>query len=148
MSRSAYLGLAATVVLAGLLLRLVNWGLPLSVHHYGGGILWGAMLFLLVSALRPPGRDFGTSLIVSGVMAAAIEVARLFHTPGLDAFRTTLAGQLLLGRIFSGWNLIAYAAGIGATAALTRSATSSHHRRTAAGVDDRLTETGRKPTHP
>lgn len=122
MSRLGYFALASAIVLAGLLLRLVDWGMPLAVHHYGGGILWGAMLFLLVSALHPPGRDLRSRLIASGVMAVAVEAARLFHTPGLDAFRATLAGQLLLGRIFSGWNLIAYAIGIGAAAALTGSA--------------------------
>lgn len=122
MSRPTYLGLAITVVLAGLLLRLVDWGLPLWVHHHAGGILWGAMLFLIVSALRPPGRDLGACLIASGMIAAIVEATRLFQSPGLDAFRATLAGQLLLGRIFSGWNLVAYAVGIGAAASLTRSA--------------------------
>jgi hypothetical protein len=34
------------------------------------------------------------------------------HTPWLDAFRLTTSGALLLGRIFSLWNLVAYAIGI------------------------------------
>lgn len=34
------------------------------------------------------------------------------HTPWLDAFRLTAAGALLLGRIFSPWNLVAYVTGI------------------------------------
>jgi hypothetical protein len=32
---------------------------------------------------------------------------------GLDEFRLTLAGALLLGRIFSAWDILAYGAGIG-----------------------------------
>ncbi len=34
------------------------------------------------------------------------------HAPWLDAFRLTTAGALLLGRIFSLWNLVAYLIGI------------------------------------
>jgi hypothetical protein len=45
-------------------------------------------------------------------VAVAVELIRLVHTPWLDDFRLTLAGALLLGRIFSLWNLVAYAAGI------------------------------------
>jgi hypothetical protein len=46
------------------------------------------------------------------VIAAVVELIRLVHTPWLDDFRLTLAGALLLGRIFSVWNIVAYAAGI------------------------------------
>ena len=44
--------------------------------------------------------------------AVVVETSRLVHVPWLDAFRVTTAGALLLGRIFSPWNLVAYAAGI------------------------------------
>lgn len=113
------LGLVALVVGAGLLLRLVPWGLPLAVHHYGGGFLWGMMLYLLALALRPRGRGRPACLVAAATTAFLIELSRLIRTPDLDAFRATLAGQLLLGRIFSVWNLLAYAVGIGAAAALT-----------------------------
>ncbi|GEP02068.1 DUF2809 domain-containing protein [Methylobacterium oxalidis] len=112
MSRGAYLAAAALVILAGLVLRLVPWGLPLRVHHVGGGILWGAMLFLLAAALRPRGWGERAALAAAFLAATAIELFRLYRSPGLDAFRLTLAGQLLLGRIFSAWNLLSYAAGI------------------------------------
>jgi hypothetical protein len=46
------------------------------------------------------------------VIAIVVEFSRLVHTPWLDAFRLTTAGALLLGRIFSLWNLVAYAVGI------------------------------------
>ncbi|HLP67535.1 MAG TPA: DUF2809 domain-containing protein, partial [Rhizobium sp.] len=45
-----------------------------------------------------------------------VELIRLYHTPWLDEFRRTLAGALLLGRIFSVYNIIAYLAGIAAAA--------------------------------
>ncbi|MDP4023089.1 DUF2809 domain-containing protein [Methylobacterium sp. NEAU 140] len=118
MSRGASAVCAGLVIGAGLLLRLVPWGLPLPVHHYGGGLLWGAMLYCLAAAVRPGGWDRGACAAVAGAVAAAIEFTRLVHTPELDAFRATLAGQLALGRIFSAWNLLAYAGGIAAAAAL------------------------------
>ncbi len=112
-------GLAALVILAGLALRLVPWGLPLRVHHVGGGILWGAMLYLLVAAARPPGWGRTAAVALAMAIALAVELLRLHHHPALDAFRATLAGQLLLGRIFSAWNALSYAGGIVAAAAAT-----------------------------
>lgn len=120
MSRGAYLAAAALVILAGLVLRLVPWGLPLRIHHVGGGILWGAMLFLLAAALRPRGWSDRAALAAAFLAATAIELFRLYRSPGLDAFRMTLAGQLLLGRIFSAWNLLSYAAGIALAFLATR----------------------------
>ncbi|WCS28334.1 DUF2809 domain-containing protein [Methylobacterium sp. NMS14P] len=89
------------------------------------------MLFLLVAALRPDGWGLRTCLIVAFAAAAIIEGSRLVHTPALDAFRTTLPGQLLLGSIFSQWNLLAYALGIGAAAGL---AVSLHRERRRAAL--------------
>ena len=89
------------------------------------------MLYGLVAALRPPGWGVPACLAAAFLAAAAIEVSRLVRTPELDAFRATLAGQLLLGRIFSAWNLLAYAIGIGAGAGLAAilSAIPGHYRR-------------------
>jgi hypothetical protein len=46
------------------------------------------------------------------------EFSRLYHTPWLDAFRLTLAGALILGRIFSWGNILAYLLGIFLAAAI------------------------------
>ena len=111
MSRVAYVAAAALVILAGLALRLVPWGLPLWAHHVGGGVLWGAMLFLLAAGLRPRSGE-RAALATAFLAATAIEFVRLYRAPELDAFRETLAGQLLLGRIVSAWNILTYAVGI------------------------------------
>jgi uncharacterized membrane protein YoaT (DUF817 family) len=118
-ARWTHLGLALAVIGLGLLLRVPAWHLPLPVHHYGGGVLWGAMVFLLVAALRPAPWGLRGCVIAAAIGAALIETSRLIHTTALDAFRSTLAGQLMLGNIFSVWNFGAYAAGIGAAALLT-----------------------------
>ena len=52
------------------------------------------------------------STALSVMIAILAELFRLYHTPWLDAFRLTLAGALLLGRIFSWWNIVAYGLGI------------------------------------
>ncbi|URD40226.1 DUF2809 domain-containing protein [Methylobacterium tardum] len=76
------------------------------------------MVFLLVAALRPARWGLRGCVIAAAIGAALIETSRLIHTAALDAFRSAMAGQLLLGNIFSVWNFGAYAAGIGAAALL------------------------------
>ena len=68
------------------------------------------MFFLVVMPASPGSRR--TSALVALLIAIAVELFRLWHTPVLDAFRLTSAGALLLGRVFSPWNIVAYAAGI------------------------------------
>lgn len=114
-NRRAYL-LAATcgVILAGLALRRFGYdiGLPFVVVKYGGSILWGSMVFLVVASLLP-GRNGRAAIVVACIVAIAVELTRLVHFPALDAFRATTAGPLLLGRVFSLWNIACYLAGIG-----------------------------------
>ena len=50
--------------------------------------------------------------LIAAVIAVSVELFRLLHTPWLDAFRLTLPGALLLGHVFSLWNIVAYGAGI------------------------------------
>lgn len=107
------------IIAAGLALRGFGYeaGLPFLVVKYGGSLLWGAMVFFLVAAVIPVRRVM-TMALVALLMATAVEMSRLFHAPALDTFRLTTAGALLLGRVFSLWNILAYAIGIIAAAAL------------------------------
>ncbi|KJC53269.1 hypothetical protein UB31_09280 [Bradyrhizobium sp. LTSP849] len=105
--------LALVVIACGLSLRWYGFplGLPAFVVKYGGSLLWATMVFLLVGVLLP--RLTRTQIaIIAMVIAVVVEFSRLVHAPWLDAFRLTTAGALLLGRIFSLWNLVAYAIGI------------------------------------
>ncbi|WP_456737824.1 MULTISPECIES: ribosomal maturation YjgA family protein [unclassified Bradyrhizobium] len=106
--------LALVVIACGLSLRRYGFplGLPAFVVKYGGSLLWATMVFLLVGLLLPRLPRSQLAVIAMAV-AAVVEFSRLVHTPWLDAFRLTTAGALLLGRIFSLWNLAAYAVGIG-----------------------------------
>jgi Protein of unknown function (DUF2809) len=98
------LGLALVVIALGLLLRFEGprFGLPAPAVKYGGSVLWGTMVLFLVAALRPRLSRSRLGLAAMAI-AVVVELIRLLHTPWLDDFRLTLAGALLLGRIFSLW---------------------------------------------
>jgi hypothetical protein len=97
------------IIVAGLTLRSFGLGLgiPAAIVKYGGSILWGAMVFFLVAVAFPS----LSRLRIAGISAVIAVGVELFR-PWLDAFRLTLAGALLLGRIFSAWDILAYGAGI------------------------------------
>ena len=105
--------LCVTVIAAGLTLRGfgLGLGLPAMVVKYGGSLLWGTMMWFLVSIALPTLSCWRVALLAA-LIAISVETFRLFHTPWLDTFRLTTSGALLLGRVFSFWNLLAYGCGI------------------------------------
>jgi hypothetical protein len=115
--------LCLLVIACGLALRGFGSGLGLRVPivKHGGSMLWGTMVFLLV-AIVARGQPRGRVALMSMAIAICVELFRLVHAPWLDEFRMTLVGALLLGRVFSLWNMVAYAAGIGLGMVLDRGA--------------------------
>ncbi len=101
------LALLFVTVVAGLIVRLVPLGLPSFVVKYAGSTLWAIMIYWIVSTLCPSCRLLIVALI-SGSLATAVELVKLYHSPALDAFRLTLPGVLLLGRFFSVRDIVAY----------------------------------------
>jgi hypothetical protein len=116
-SRGAYFALLILTIIAGLVLRRIPLGLPYLVVKFGGSMLWAAMVYWIIAAIRPSASSASIALNAA-LFAAAVEFFKLYHAPALDAFRRTLAGALLLGRFFSWWDIIAYLAGIALAAAL------------------------------
>ncbi|TIX89419.1 DUF2809 domain-containing protein [Rhizobium sp. P44RR-XXIV] len=108
-------------IACGLALRRFGYAadLPFAVVKYGGSILWGAMVYWLLATLFVAVKPFKIAFGAL-ILATAVEFFRLWHAPALDAFRLTTAGALLLGRVFSLWNIVAYAVGIAAALALDR----------------------------
>jgi hypothetical protein len=98
--------MVATMV-AGLTIRFVPLGLPVPIVKYGGSMLWALMIYWIVSAFLPSLRLLAAALI-SAAIATAVEFFKLHHAPALDAFRLTIPGILLLGRVFSTWDILAY----------------------------------------
>ena len=105
--------LCASVIACGLALRRfgLGVGLPAAIVKYGGSVLWGTMVFLVV-AMAASRRSRSRIALIAAAIAVSVELFRLVHAPWLDAFRLTLPGALLLGRIFSAWDMPAYGAGI------------------------------------
>jgi Protein of unknown function (DUF2809) len=113
------------IIISGLALRGfgLGLGLPALIVKYGGSLLWATMIFFLVAMAAPSLSRRNIALISTGI-AICVELFRLVHAPRLDAFRLTLPGALLLGRIFSAWDMLAYGAGIGLGVGLDRFAIS------------------------
>jgi hypothetical protein len=107
------------IIAAGLALRRLGHGLGLTapVVKYGGSVLWGTMVFFL-AAIPLTGRPRARIAAGALCLVVGVELFRLVHTPWLDDFRLTTAGALLLGRVFSPWNMVAYGGGIAFGAAL------------------------------
>jgi len=105
--------LCLSIILCGLALRRfgLGFGLSFPIVKYGGSVLWGAMVFFVVglsaSRLSRP-----RLALIAAAIAIGVELFRLVHAPWLDEFRLTTAGALLLGRVFSVWNMLAYGVGI------------------------------------
>jgi hypothetical protein len=114
-------GLCLAIIIGGLALRGFRFrlGLPGFVVKYGGSMLWGTTVFFLVALAASRLSRRNVALISAGI-AVCVELLRLVHAPWPDAFRLTLAGALLLGRIFSGWNMLAYGVGIALAMGLDR----------------------------
>lgn len=99
--------LMASTIVAGLAVRFAHLGQPAFVVKYGGSTMWALMIYWIVSTLLPFWRITTVSLL-AGAVAASVEFLKLYHSPGLDAFRLTLPGIVLLGRFFSVWDIVAY----------------------------------------
>jgi hypothetical protein len=107
----------AIIIAAGLAIRFVHFGLPASVVKYGGSALWAVAIYWVCSILLGSWSPARVA-ILSGIIGTAVEFLKFYYTPWLDAFRHTLAGIILLGRIFNVrdivdyWVAIAIAAGL------------------------------------
>ena len=98
-------------------MRFATLGLPWFVVKYGGSTMWALMVYWVLAFLWPQVRPQWLAL-AAGVIATLVELQRLYHSPGLDAARHSLAGILLLGNFFSVRDIVAYWAAIVVGAAL------------------------------
>jgi ABC-type Na+ efflux pump permease subunit len=103
----------ACIIAGGVLIRGYGHGFKIPAFYvkYGGSVLWAAMIYFLVALLLRT-RPQRQVLVVAVLVCALVEALKLAHTPALDVFRMTRAGIWLLGRVFSGWNFLAYAVGL------------------------------------
>lgn len=111
--RITYLILALATTLVGLASRRYRPHLPSFIGEYSGDVLWALMLFLVVS-FAFAGRPLFQRCIVSLVLAFAVEVSQLYHSPWIDGIRSTTLGGLVLGFGFLWSDLVCYMVGVAA----------------------------------
>jgi hypothetical protein len=103
----------------GLAVRLLPLHLPWFLYKYLGSALWAIALYWFLATLLPKLRPLAVAALAITI-ATLLELSRLIPIAPIDAFRLTLAGQILLGRYFSLKNIVAYILAIAITATLDR----------------------------
>lgn len=99
--------LIVMTMIVGLAIRFAHLGLPASIVKYGGSALWAMMIYWIASSILTSWRVKYLALF-AGSMATLVEFFKLYHALSPDAFRRTLAGMLLLGRVFSFKDIAVY----------------------------------------
>lgn len=100
-----------SVIATGLLWRSSLLFLPASLSKYGGDGLWSLMIFFglgLVFPRLPTGATAALALTISFV----VETSQLYHSPWIDAIRSTRLGALALGSVFNWPDFPAYTLGV------------------------------------
>ena len=123
--RTQSIAILAVTIPVGILWRHLH--LPFFAWKYGGSVLWTVALYSLLAALAPRLRPSSIALL-SLLLSALVELSRLVHQPMLNAFRETIAGKLLLGRIFSLKDIAAYWIAVAALFFLDRRLVSGNPR--------------------
>jgi hypothetical protein len=117
--RSSQLRSAPRVVAAALTVLLVPLGLGTKryhgpgeawVHGYAGDILFASFWVFGWKTAKPDAPATRVALLVFAA-CCLVEFTQLIHTPGLDRFRRTFLGHLLLGSGFEFADLAYYAMG-------------------------------------
>lgn len=113
--RAFYVLVIVIVILIGLSTRMDILPLPQPVLKYGGGMLWAAMIYLILALVFVKAR-IRTLWLAAVLIACGIEFSQMYETEILNAFRATLAGRLTIGRGFLWSDVISYVVGVSAVA--------------------------------
>ena len=114
--RTMAVALASIAIACGLVWRLGRIPLPFFAYKYGVSMLWALAIYWLVCTAAPRW-NVAMAAAAAALFSISIEFFKLYHSTAMDAFRLTLAGKLILGRVFSWKDIAAYVLAI-VTAAL------------------------------
>lgn len=109
------LGVIATVIL-GLTSRQMPALLPSTLGKYPGDALWAIMVFFAWGFLKPASSTSRLALY-SLITSYADEFSQIYQAPWINGIRRTFVGHLMLGSVFSWWDMLAYTTGVGAIVA-------------------------------
>jgi hypothetical protein len=118
-NRYHYILAVVMIILIGLPTRMDILPLPTPVLKYGGGILWAAMIYLMLAVVFSQAAPRALWL-GAVVIACGIEFSQLYQTEALTAFRATLLGRLTIGSGFSWADVISYIVGVSIAAWVDR----------------------------
>jgi hypothetical protein len=117
--RGRSLALIAILVPLGLGTKVYHGPAQAWVHDSAGDVMYAAFCFFALQAAAPRIPVWRAAVVVTA-FCAVVEFTQLLHSPGLDAFRATPFGHLLLGSGFEVADLGWYALGATLAAGLAR----------------------------
>jgi len=109
--RAWYAAFAVTTIVLGLWIHRGGVTMGAIARDFFGDALWAMMVAWWIAALAPGARVLARGAVALAI-CFAVEFGQLLHTPGLDAFRRTTVGHLLLGNGFDPRDLVAYVSGV------------------------------------
>jgi hypothetical protein len=118
-TRGSYIALALGTIVLGLGVHWRGGALGSTVRDVLGDALWAVMVAWWIGAIAP-GAPLRTRAAATLAICVGVEVSQLYHTPVLDALRSTMAGDLILGSGFDPRDFMAYTLGVLAAAVLER----------------------------
>lgn len=110
-------GIAAAIVLLGLATRRTPERFPGFVAEYGGDALWAALVYVLLSIVRPRASVWRLAFAAATV-AFVVEGSQLLEWDWLNTLRATRLGALVLGQGFLWSDLPSYTMGVAIAAAV------------------------------
>ncbi len=101
----------ASVIATGLLWRSSWLSLPAKLGKYGADALWSLMVFFGLGLLFPR-LSTRTTATLALIFSFLVETSQLYHSPWIDAIRSTRLGALILGSVFNWPYFPAYIVGV------------------------------------
>ena len=84
---------------------------PEFLGKYPGDALWALMVYLAWALIKPKASAYRIA-VCALITSYLVEFSQLIQTPWLNSFRHTTIGHLLLGTVFSWYDIIFYTVGI------------------------------------
>jgi hypothetical protein len=118
-TRASYIALALGTIALGLGVHWRGGALGSTRRDVLGDALWAVMVAWWVGAVAPTA-SLRLRTAAALAVCLGVEVSQLYHTPVLDAVRSTTAGDWIPGSGFDPRDLMAYTLGVLAAAVLER----------------------------